>query len=179
MERRVILIVLALAMVLPALGQKYKAEKGAASFFSKATVEDIKAENAQISSLFNAASGDIAFSIPIKGFQFDKALMQEHFNEKYMETEKYPTATFSGKLQGYTPSGPATQSVTAKGKLSIHGVVRPVEIAGHVEKQGDKLLMKSNFVVKLADYNVQIPKLLWQNIAEQVDVTIQVTYKPQ
>ncbi|MBT1685910.1 YceI family protein [Dawidia soli] len=179
MERRVILVVLVLATVLPALGQKYKAEKGYASFFSKATVEDIKAENTQISSLFNAASGDIAFSIPIKGFQFDKALMQEHFNEKYMETEKYPTATFAGKLQGYSSGGAATQSVTAKGKLNIHGVVRPVEIAGQVEKQGDKLLMKSSFVVKLADYNVQIPKLLWQNIAEQVDVTIQVTYKPQ
>jgi len=179
MERRVILVVLVLAMVLPALGQKYKAEKGSTSFYSKATVEDIKAENTQFSSLFNATSGDIAFSIPIKGYQFDKALMQEHFNEKYMETEKYPTATFSGKLQGYSPSGPATQSVTAKGKMNIHGVVRPVEIAGQVEKQGDKLLMKSSFVIKLADYNVQIPKLLWQNIAEQVDVTIQATYKPQ
>jgi hypothetical protein len=179
MERRVILVVLVLAMVLPALGQKYKAEKGSTSFYSKATVEDIKAENTQFSSLFNATSGDIAFSIPIKGYQFDKALMQEHFNEKYMETEKYPTATFSGKLQGYTPSGPATQSVIAKGKMNIHGVVRPVEIAGQVEKQGDKLLMKSNFVIKLEDYNIQIPKLLWQNIAEQVDVTIQATYKPQ
>jgi polyisoprenoid-binding protein YceI len=170
---------LLLVMSLPVVGQKYKSEKGSVSFFSKATVEDIKAENKQFSSLFHAATSDIAFSIPIKAFEFDKALMREHFNEKYLETERYPVSTFSGKLQGYTPSGPAIQQVTAKGKLTIHGVVRPVEIPGQIEKQGDKLVMKSVFTVRLADYNVQIPKLMWQNIAEQVEVTIQVTYKPQ
>jgi polyisoprenoid-binding protein YceI len=170
---------LTLAACLSALGQKYKAEKGSASFFSKSAMEDIKAENARVTSLFNEATGDIAFSIPVKDFKFDQALMQEHFNEKYMETEKYPTSTFAGKLEGYKAGGATAQDVTAKGKLTLHGVSQSVAIPGHVEKQGDKLVMQAVFPVKLADYKIEIPQLLWQNIAEQIDITIQTTYKLQ
>jgi polyisoprenoid-binding protein YceI len=159
--------------------QKYTTEKTFISFFSDAAIEDIKADNKKASSIFNAATGDIAFSVPIKDFEFAKSLMKEHFNEKYMDTEKYPKSTFQGKVTGFDPQASGVQNAKAQGKLSIHGVTKDVEIPGTIEKQGDKLLMKSKFVVKLEDYKIEIPQLLWQNIAEQVEVTIDFVYKPQ
>ncbi len=161
------------------LAQKFAATEGYISFYSSAPLEDIKAENRKITSLFNSTSGDIAFSIPINQFQFDKKLMQEHFNEKYMESDKHPRSTFSGKVNGYDPSVLSMQHVTAKGKLTIHGVTRDVEIPGTIENKNGLLLMKSKFMVRLADYDIRIPKLMWQNIAEQVEVTVDLTYKPQ
>lgn len=162
-----------------ALGQKYVLEKSSVSFFSKAAIEDIYAENTKTPGIFNEASGDIAFSIPINAFQFKKSLMQEHFNEKYLESDKYPKSTFQGKVNGFLNSDAGIQSVKATGKLTIHGVTKEAEIPGTIEINGGKLIMKSKFIVKLEDYNVKIPQLMWQNIAEQVEVTVDFTFKPQ
>lgn len=159
--------------------QKFAATEGYISFYSSAPLEDIKAENRKITSLFNSTTGDIAFSVPINQFQFEKKLMQEHFNEKYMESDKYPRSTFSGKVYSYDPSASSPQNVVAKGKMTIHGVVRDVEIPGTIENKNGMLLMKSKFMVRLADYDIKIPKLMWQNITEQVEVTVELTYKPQ
>src|SRR5882757_6170097 len=105
-----------------ALGQKYTAEKSFVSFYSHATIEDITAENKKSVSIFNTETGDIVFAIPIKEFQFAKSLMQEHFNEKYMDSEKYPKSTFQGKVTGYDLKASGVQPAKAAGKLTIHGV---------------------------------------------------------
>ncbi|HET9054392.1 MAG TPA: YceI family protein, partial [Cyclobacteriaceae bacterium] len=148
------------------------------TFFSDALLEDITATNTKTTSLFNPQSGDIAFSVPIREFQFEKKLMQEHFNEKYMESDKYPNATFSGKLVGFDPAAQSEQAVKAKGKLTLHGVTKDVELPGTV-RAGEKIAMKSKFRVKLADYNIKIPQLVFQNIAEEVEVSVAITYKHQ
>jgi polyisoprenoid-binding protein YceI len=169
-------------LVLAATGvqaQRYTAEKTYVSFFSQAALEDIKAENTKTTSLLDPSTSDIAFVVPVNEFQFQKSLMQEHFNEKYMETEKYPRATFQGKLTGFDAAATQAQKVTAKGKLTIHGVTKDVEIPGTIEKQGEKYVAKSEFMVKLADYKIEIPQLLWQKIAEQVKVTVNFTYVHQ
>jgi len=169
-------------LVLAATGvqaQRYTAEKTFVSFFSKAALEDIKADNTKVTSLLDPTTSDIAFVVPVNEFQFEKSLMQEHFNEKYMETEKYPRATFQGKLTGFDAAATQEQKVTAKGKLTIHGVTKDVEIPGTIEKQGDKYVAKSEFMIKLADYKIEIPQLLWQKIAEQVKVTTNFTYVHQ
>jgi len=165
-------------MALNTTAQKYVSEMSVITFFSEAAIEDIKAENSKANSMYNTQTGDIAFSVPIREFQFEKKLMKEHFNEKYMESEKYPKATFSGKLDG--PSGTVgVHEVKAKGKLVIHGVTMEVEIPGMLEITEQHILMKSKFIVRLKDYNIMIPQLMWQNIAEQVEVSIEFTYKPQ
>ncbi|MCX7638221.1 MAG: YceI family protein [Cyclobacteriaceae bacterium] len=169
-------VILALLFPLYSFSQKYTATEGFISFFSSAPLEEIMAENRKVSSLYNAGTGDIAFSVPINQFQFEKKLMQEHFNEKYMESEKYPRATFSGKIYGHTLSGTSPQQVMAKGKLSIHGVVREVEIPGTIEQRKDLLVMKSKFRVRLEDYEIKIPRLVWQKIAEEVEVIVDLTY---
>lgn len=161
------------------LSQKFISEKTYVSFFSHATIEDITAENTKTSSIINTATGDIVFSVPIKEFKFDKSLMQEHFNEKYMETEKYPKATFQGKLIAFQFEKKGVQQVKAQGKLTIHGVTKEVEVNGTVHLDDLKMNVKSKFKVKLEDFNITRPQLLWQNIAEEVEVTVDFTYKSQ
>ncbi|HEY5825961.1 MAG TPA: YceI family protein [Cyclobacteriaceae bacterium] len=161
-----------------AVCQKYIVEKSNVSFFSDAAIEDITAENEKAMSIFNSATSEIVFSIPIKEFQFAKSLMQEHFNEKYMEAEKYPKATFQGKLIDYHSEMKGTQQVKAAGKLTIHGVTKEVEIPGVIDTSGKEIVMKSKFFILLEDYQVTRPQLLWQNIAEKVEVTLAFTYKP-
>ena len=179
MVRKIFFILCTGLITFSSHGQKYTTEKSFVSFFSDAAIEDISAENTKAVGAFNAATGEIAFSIPIKEYQFEKSLMQEHFNEKYMETEKYPKSTFQGNISGYDSSAVGVQKVMSTGTLTIHGQSREVEIPGTIEQQGDNLIMKSKFIVKLEDYKITIPKLLWQNIAEQVEVTVDFTFKPQ
>ena len=156
--------------------QRYLSDKSEVHFFSSAAIEDIEADNSKSSSAFNMETGEIVFSVPITQFQFDKALMQEHFNEKYMESDKYPKSTFSGKLEGYENKS-GSQDATAKGKLTIHGITKDVEINGKFEIVGERVKMDSKFMVALEDYEIEIPKLLWQNIAEVIEVTIAFEYK--
>ena len=177
--RTVSLATVCMLMVLGTYAQKYSVEKSFVSFYSHATIEDITAENTKAVGIFNASTGDVAFSIPIKEFEFAKSLMKEHFNEKYMETEKYPKGTFQGKITGFDKNATGVQNAKANGKLTVHGQTKEVELPGTIEVQGSNLLMKSKFIVKLEDYKITIPQLMWQNIAEQVEVTVEFTYKPQ
>jgi hypothetical protein len=157
--------------------QKFTVEQSKVTFFSDATLEDIYAENSKASSLYNSETHEIVFSIPIKEFAFDKNLMKEHFNEKYLESEKYPKSVFQGKIERFDPALSGLQQVIAKGKLTIHGVTKEIEVPGTIEKTGDKLSMKSKFIVKLEDYQIERPQLLWQKIAEQVEVSLDFRYK--
>lgn len=176
--KRVALVFFALSFTYNALAQKYISEKGIISFFSDAAIEDIQAENSMVGSLFNGSTGELVYIVKIKDFKFEKSLMREHFNEKYMETEKFPKSTFEGKVVGFKTATPGEQKVKAVGKLTIHGVTRDVDIPGTIEFNNGKAVMKSKFIVKLQDYNIKIPKLVWQNIAEQIEVKIDFTYRP-
>lgn len=174
-----LLVVLALVVVgTTSHAQKYSIESSMVSFYSHATIEDITAENKKVAGLFNSTTNEIVFSVPIKDFEFAKSLMKEHFNEKYMETEKYPKATFQGKIEGFSTSATGSQQAKAIGKLTIHGVTHEIDVPGTMEVVNGKVVMKTKFIVKLEDYNITRPQVLWQNIAEQVDVTIDFVLKP-
>lgn len=176
--RKYFLVLLLVTQLYVCTAQKYQAEQGSVVFYSDALLEDISATNTKASSILNLENNDIVFSVTIRDFQFEKKLMQEHFNEKYMESEKFPKATFSGKLVNFDASQSVIQTVKAKGKLTIHGVTKEVEITGTAQA-GEKIALKSKFMVVLADYKIKIPQLVWQNIAEQVEVTVDFTYKPR
>jgi polyisoprenoid-binding protein YceI len=160
------------------LAQKYISESSSVQFFSKATIEDIAAKNEKAVGMFDGGSLDVAFSVPVKEFVFEKSLMQEHFNEKYMETEKYPKATFQGKITGFTAGSGGVQAVRAQGKLTLHGVTREVDIPGTLEAKGDRIVLSAKFMVTLEDYQVKRPQVLWKNIAEAVEVSVDFTLKP-
>jgi polyisoprenoid-binding protein YceI len=151
-------------------------EEGLVSFFSSAPLEDITATNSKTKSVFDSDKGEIAFSIPIKEFQFKKSLMQEHFNEKYLESDKYPKSSFSGKVTGYL-KGIANDNVWAEGTLDIHGVKNQIKVPGVLNFNGDKVHLECKFMIKLEDYKIKIPSVLFQNIAEEVEITLNYDYK--
>jgi len=162
----------------PVAAQKFISETSRVTFFSKATIEDIAASNDKSMALFDSGTGDIAFSVPVKDFVFEKSLMQEHFNEKYMETEKFPKASFQGKVTGFAATATGAQPVRAAGKLTLHGVTREVDLPGTLEVKGDRIALAAKFMITLEDYNVKRPQVLWSNIAEAVEITLDFTLKP-
>ncbi len=158
--------------------QKYRLSSSEVSFFSEAPMENIEAFSEETKSIFDESSGEIAFIVPIKSFIFDKSLMQEHFNENYLESDKYPNARFEGKLVHYDPDKEGEQQVRAKGTLTIHGVSQPVDVPGTVIRDSSGIGMEANFPVKVADYDIEIPKIVFYNIAEEVEVRVKLQYQP-
>jgi hypothetical protein len=172
------LVLLVLLSIVAQAQQRYYAEKSKVIFFSDGVVEDIRAENGKVTSIFDVTRGDIAFLLSVRDFQFEKNLMQVHFNEKYMESEKFPKSSFQGKISGFSMQTAGVQQVRAVGKLTIHGVTREIEVKGTAEKVGGQIFVKSKFLVKLEDYGIKVPQIVWQNIAQQVEVTVDFIYRP-
>lgn len=172
MKATLLALFLAVA-VSDACSQKFRTSAGMARFFSDAAIEDIEAVNNKVSAIVNISTGEFAFSATIREFQFEKALMKEHFNEKYMESDKFPVSTFTGSIAGFNKEQAGWQEVAASGKFTIHGVTREVQIPGTISKSDNGYSIKAKFIVRLEDYKVKIPQLLWQNIAEQVEVTVE------
>ncbi|MCC2546815.1 YceI family protein [Hymenobacter sp. BT175] len=171
-----------LLLVVPASAQaRYSTRSGLITFFSATPVEDIEARNTQVAALLDLSSGQVAFTVPMKSFVFKRSLMQEHFNENYVESEKYPRASFAGKVVNFSPAlltaaGP--QSVQVEGDLTIHGVKRRVKVPGTLELKNNQLLVQARFGVAPADYNIEIPALVRDNIAKTVDVTVNLSCSP-
>lgn len=144
--------------------------------FSDGPIEDIDALNTTSKPILNTATNDFAVKITIKGFNFDKELMEEHFNEKYMESDKIPYSTFAGKINekiDYKTDG--VHKVTVTGKLKIHDVEKERTIDGTLTVKGGEILVESKFIVALKDHNVEIPTLVAQNISETIEVTVKST----
>ena len=159
--------------------QRYILDKGHVTLFSEAPIENISANNKKIDGIFVPSIERVAFVVVVKDFEFTNKLMQEHFNDKYMESYKFPMSNFSGRIIGFSENKEGIQSVRAVGKLTIHGITREIDVPGTVEVEHDSISMKSKFKILLKDYNIEIPKLLWKNISEDVELTIDLTYKKQ
>ena len=159
--------------------QVYTVKEGNVSFFSEAPLENIEAHNANPGALINTSTREIAFIIPIRKFVFRKALMQEHFNEKYMESDKYPMATFKGKVnEAVDLTKDGENKVTATGKMTIHGVERDLTCPGKLIVKNGEISLESDFNVQVKDYNISIPQLMFQNIAESIAVKIRILFIP-
>jgi hypothetical protein len=162
--------------------QNFFTKNGQVSFFSKSPLENISATNNQVLSVLNTASGDIKFSVMIKGFQFRKALMQEHFNENYMESGQFPKASFGGTVAGIEKidlSKDAEYPVSVSGDLQIHGVTKKVTVPGTISVKAGKPYARAVFNVLLADYNISIPKLVENNIAKTIELKVDCSYDPK
>ena len=160
-----------------AQAQKYISKSSTIDFFSSAPLEDIQAVNQHATSILDLGTNEIVFSVPIRNFEFQKSLMKKHFNENYMESDKYPKATFRGKIIGLEQLE-GIYRARAVGKLAIHGKTKEVDITGEVHKKADEIILTTKFQVLLKDYNIKIPKILFSNIAESVEVSVEFKYKP-
>ena len=150
------------------------------SFFSEAPLENTQALNKDAKSLINTSNNEMAVIIGIRSFKFEKALMEEHFNENYMESDKYKTADFKGKINEKIDfSKEGIYDVSATGKLNIHGVEQERTLKGTITIKGNVITLNSKFKVALKDHKIKIPKTVVSNIAEVVDVTAIINYEPK
>lgn len=175
------IIIIMIAMGSTAFAQKYITKNGEISFFSSTPMEDIEAHNNQVNAALDTKTGDFVFKVLIKSFRFEKALMQEHFNENYMESYKYPNATFQGKvanLKEINFSKPGTYDAEIEGKLTIHGVTHDVQEFGTFDVKKGEIDGKSKFKVRVVNYDIDIPKTVINNIAEVIEVTVDVKLHP-
>jgi polyisoprenoid-binding protein YceI len=161
---------------------RYFTRDGEVSFHSATPMEDIDAENHKMTCVVDMETGSFEFAVLIKSFEFEKALMEEHFNENYMESGTYPKATFVGTIQGLKDvrdSGfPPGVELVAKGKMTIHGVTKDVTIVGYITNTNGTYTLTSKFKVKPEDYNIAIPNAVRDNIAKEIEVSVNAVLKP-
>lgn len=177
MKKITIIICLLVSTISLSAQDLYKATDGEISFFSEAPVENISAVNKDVKALINAKNAEVAFIVTNVGFKFEKPLMEEHFNENYMESHKYKVSVFKGKIVDevdFTKDG--TYEVTAKGTLDIHGVTVEREIKGTLTISNGKINLTTEFDVALKDHKIKIPSVVVKNIAEVVKVTVNINF---
>ena len=173
----IIIIILAFGQLVQA--QKYMTQNGVISFFSTTPVEDIEAINNQVSAVINSENGDIAAVLLMKAFNFEKALMQEHFNEKFVESDKFPKSTFKGQIIDLQKLEINEKPITVliKGDLTIHGVTKKIEVEGTLSKTESAMELITEFTVAVADFNINIPGPVKEKIAKILKVSVQLNMK--
>ncbi|MBZ4189016.1 YceI family protein [Niabella beijingensis] len=171
-----ICILIVSAAAVPA--QRYFTKTGTISFEAGTALEDIEASNKSATSVFDAATGQLEFAVLVKGFEFRRALMQEHFNENYMESSKYPKAAFKGRmnLQGISFQKPGSYPVTVKGTLELHGVKKEITTTGTLKVSGSTVQAIAKFPVTISDYNISIPGVVRDKIAKTALVAVNCNY---
>jgi polyisoprenoid-binding protein YceI len=160
----------------------YMTRSGQISFFSKTPMENIEAINNEVNSMINTATGEIVFAVLIKSFRFEKALMEEHFNENYMESSKIPKATFQGRITNLSSvdfNKDGSYPASAEGDLTLHGVKQPVKATGTMTIKNGKAHLISEFTIRLDDYKIERPSLVAEKIAEIIAIKINCQYEPK
>jgi len=160
----------------------FMTRSGQISFFSKTPVENIEGTNNEVTSMIDTGKGDLVFAVLIKSFHFEKALMEEHFNENYMESTKFPKATFQGKITNASSikfDKDGTYEAKVEGDLTIHGVKQHQTTVGTITVAKGKISAVSNFTVKLADYKVEIPSLVADKISPTIEIRVNCLYEPK
>ncbi len=158
----------------------YKLRSSKVVFFAGTPVEDIEATNTKSLSFLNIKTGEVSISIPVKEFHFKRSLMEEHFNENYIESAKYPKAEFKGKIQNIESidfSSKDAIKVTVAGNLNIHGVTKERTIEATLINKGELIEATSKFSILVADHKIERPQILWEKIAENVQVTVNLSYE--
>jgi polyisoprenoid-binding protein YceI len=160
---------------------RYFTKTGKIEFYSKAPLEDITAKNSTVTAVLDKNTGAFQFSVQMKGFEFEKALMQQHFNSNYVESDKFPQAEFRGAIGNnaavnYSKNG--TYPVTVKGKLTIHNVTKDVEVPGTIKVDGGKVEALSTFDIRLSDYKISVPSPVRDKVSNNIKITVDTKLEP-
>ena len=169
-----IISILCLFLCFNLSAQQYLAKDGRISFFSEAPLEDITAVNNKVKAVFDSQTKEIVFQLNIKDFIFPKKLMQEHFNENYLESDIYPKSIFQGIILHSNLNKETDGNTRVEGDLSIHGKTNKIIVEGKFLESDDRIIIKANFPIKLEDYNISIPKIVMYKIAEEIDVSVDI-----
>ena len=177
MSKMKILLTLALitTATLSFAQDRYFTKTGKINFSSKAPMEDIEGKNKTVTAVLDTKSGAMQFAVLMKGFEFEKQLMQQHFNENYVESDKYPRSEFKGTIINnseinYTKEGTYTAKV--RGKLTMHGVTKDVETTGTIKVNGGGIDALSSFNVLLSDYKIKIPSIVKDKVSNSIKIMV-------
>ena len=177
LNRFCFMLLFSISIATSGICQNYMTKNGFIGFYSKTPLEDIRAENNQVYSVLDAGTHRLAFAVLLKGFLFTKELMQVHFNENYVESDKYPKATFSGACSGDMDlSRDGTYQVVIKGDLSLHGVTKPIETTAQLDVKNNHIRGVSAFKLKPEDFNITIPAIVREKIASEMNVKVQIDW---
>ena len=155
--------------------QKHFTKDGSIRFYSTTKVENIEATNNKATGVLDAATGDMEWSVLVKGFVFEKALMEEHFNENYMESGTFPKAGFKGKIENIASlklSNDGVYPVKATGDMTMHGVTKKITVDATITVSGGKISTASKFYVNPKDYNITIPSPVQGKISDKIEITV-------
>ena len=180
MKRSIFIILFVLSISTSFSQEKYITRNGSIRFLSETSIETINPINNHVSCILDTKTGDIVFQLKIISFEFEKALMEEHFNEKYMESEKYPKSTFIGKIKRWDHkliANHVRHEIEANGIITIHGVEKEIQALGSLKIDEGSLIINATFDLLIADFNIKIPKIVKNNISEIVKVDVDVTLK--
>ncbi len=182
MKRLITLILFSTVSILGFSQSVFMTRNGQVSFFSKTPMENIEGTNNEVTSMIDTSKGDIVFAVLVKSFRFEKALMEEHFNENYLESTKFPKATFQGKFTNtqsinFTKDG--TYTATVEGDLTMHGIKQRQTATGTITVTNGKISAVSTFTIKLADYKIERPSLVADKISETIEIRVNCQYEPK
>jgi len=158
--------------------EQYITRQGNVTFFSYTNVENIRATNNQVLSIFQPETGTVAVSILMRAFVFEKSLMQEHFNESYIESDLYPKATFEGSIIGFDKTLKEEQTRIVKGDITLRNVKKEHEIKVKITKTENGYHAQGKFSVSIKDHNIKVPALLSANIAETINIAFNFDFEP-
>ena len=179
--KRIFILFAILFVFLAANGQKFMTKNGYIGFSSHTAMEDIKADNNQVAGVLDISTGELVFQVLIKSFHFEKALMEEHFNENYMESDKFPKSTFRGKITNLSAvdfTKPGKYDVTVDGDLNMHDVTNKISTKGTIEVGQGGVTAVSKFNIVPEDYKINIPGVVRDNIAKTLEVSVNMKYAP-
>jgi len=157
---------------------KYFTKTGYVSFFSHSLVEDIKADNNQVLCILDIKTGKIQVKVLMRSFQFKKALMQEHFNENYVESDKFPKASFIGEIVDFASLNDNMSTAEVKGILTIHGKDKEIIEKVTIKKTSGEIALSGDLMVQVKDFDIEIPSIASKNIAEKIKVSLELPLKP-
>lgn len=178
--RNLIIVCLMIAAMGVNAQDKYFTRSGKISFQSKTDMENIEALNTKATSVLDAKTGQLEFAVLMKAFEFEKQLMMEHFNENYVESDKYPKSTFKGAIANIGEVNlqkDGSYPIKIKGQLTLHGVTQDITTDGILEVKGGMITGKSAFSVLVADYKITIPNVVKDNISKSVKIDIIAPYE--
>ncbi len=141
--------------------------------------EEVKGKNDGVTCVLNPKTGEIASLALMKGFRFKIALMEEHFNENYVESDKYPKATFKGKIENFDEKAltATTKQFTIKGKLELHGKTKDLTTTANIRKTDSGIEIKSDFTVNASDFDIAIPSVVKSKVSNKINVKTEFTVK--
>lgn len=181
--KKTFVFLLSVFLAVSVFGQRYFTKNGKINFdaTSPSSPERVEAVNRSATCVVDLKTGAIQFALLMKGFEFERALMEEHFNENYVESNKFPKSEFKGKVKDVDEidfSKDGTYKLKVKGDITIHGETKEVETEGKLVVQGGKINADAEFNVKLSDFKISIPGLVADKVSKTAKITVSCSLEP-